>query len=139
MIVLLHCSTFRAVLNIALSLPKGYEMSLRLPWVSSLFPHVELGYRRIVGAVLLVTVHAKRVTPVSIGPQKVSLSLVTNHKHICREAKGGGGPQVSESSSHSSCALWPVVLGRARFFGRAACDLVTRQAAGPSDMESDGT
>ena len=61
MIVLLHCSTFRAVLNVALSSPKGYQMSLRLPWVSSLSPHVEPGYRRIVGAVLLVTEHPSAV------------------------------------------------------------------------------
>ena len=40
-------------------------MSLRLPWLTSLFPHVEPGYRRMIGAVLLVTVHAKRVMPVS--------------------------------------------------------------------------
>ena len=108
-------------------------MSLRLPWVGSLSPLVEPGYRRMVGAVLLVTVHAKRVMPVSIGPQIVSLPLVTNHRHTYREAKGGEGPQASESSSHSSHALLPVLLGRARFFGRAA-----RQAAGPSDMDSDG-
>ena len=117
MIVLLHCSTFRAVLDVALSLPKGYQMSLRLPWVSSLSPHVEPGYRRMVGAVLLVTVHAKRVIPVSIGRQIVSLPLVTNHRHIYREAKGGEGPQASKSSSHSSRALLPVLLGRACFFG----------------------
>ena len=104
MIVLPHCSTFRAVLNVALGSPKGYQMSLRLPWVSSLSPHVEPGYRRMVGAVLLVTVHAKRVMPVSTGRQIVSLPLVTNHRHIYREAKRGEGPQASESSSHSSRA-----------------------------------
>ena len=102
-------------------------------------PLVEPGYPRMVGAVLLVTVHAKRVLPVSTSPQIVSLPLVTNHRHIYREAKGGEGPQASESSSHSSRALLPVLLGRARFFGRAACDLVTPQAAGPLDMDSDGT
>ena len=91
MIVLLHRSTFRAVLNVALSSPKGYQMSLRLPWVNSLSPHVEPGYRRMVGAVLLVTVHAKRVMPVSTGRQIVSLPIVTNHGHIYREAKGGEG------------------------------------------------
>ena len=139
MIVLLHCSTFRAVLNVALGSPKGYQMSLRLPWVNSLSPHVEPGYRHMVSAMLSVTVHAKRVMPVSTCPQTVSLPLVTNHRHIYREAKGGEGPRASESSSHSSRALLPVLLGRARFFGRAACDLVTRQAAGPLDMDSDGT
>ena len=55
------------------------------------------------------------------------------------KGKGGEGPQASESSSHSSRALLPVLLGRARFFGQAACNLMTRQAAGPSDMDSDGT
>ena len=75
--------------------------------------------------------------------QRPLLPLVTNHRHICREAKGatdiyrererereakgGEGPQASESSSHSSRALLPVLLGRARFFGRAPCALVTRQ------------
>ena len=87
--------------------------------------------------------------------QRPFLPLVTKHRHICREAKGvsdiyiyiyiyievkgGEGPQASESCSHSSRALLPVLLGRARFFGRAACALVTRQATGPSDMDSDGT
>ena len=139
MIALLHCSTFSAVLNVALSSPKGNQMPLRLPWVSSLSPHVEPGYRHMVGAVLLATVDAKRVMPVSTGRQIVSLPLVTNHRHIYREAKGGEGPQAAESSSHSSRALLPVLLGRARFFGPAACDLVTLKAAGPSDMDSDGT
>ena len=63
-----------------------------------------------------------------------SLPLVTNHRHIYREGKGGEGPQASESSSHLSRALLPVLLGRARFFGQATCHLVTRQAVGPSDI-----
>ena len=113
-------------------------MSLRLAWVSSLSLSVEPGYARMVGAVLVVTVHAKQVMRASTGPQIVSLPLVPNHKHVYREGKGGEGPQASESSSHSSRALLLVLLGRARFFGRAACDLVTRQAK-PSHMDSDGT
>ena len=102
-------------------------------------PPTEADYPGMVGALLLVTVHAERVMPVSAGPQIVSLPLVTNHTHIHREGKGVEGPQALESSSHSSRALLPVLLGRVRFFGRAACDLVTRQAAGPPDMDFDGT
>ena len=90
---------------------------------------MESGYPCMVGAVLSVTVHAKRVMRASTSPQIVSLPLVTNQRNIYREGKGGEGPQASESSSHSSRALLPVLLERARFFGRAACDLVTRQAA----------
>ena len=90
MIVLLHCTTFRAVLNVALSSPKGYQISLRLPWVSSLSPDVEPGYRRMVGAVLLVTVHAKRVMTVSTGLQIVSRPLVKNHRHIYIEKQREG-------------------------------------------------
>ena len=40
-------------------------MSLRLPWVSSLSPHVEPGYRRMVGAVLLITVPPNQKWPTS--------------------------------------------------------------------------
>ena len=57
-------------------------MSLRLPWVSSLSPHVEPGHRRMVGAVLLVTVHAKRVMPVSTGPHNI-VEKKSSHRHAC--------------------------------------------------------
>ena len=58
--ILLHCSTSKPVLNVALSSPTGYRMSLRLVWVTSLST-VEPGYARMVHAVLVLTVHAKRV------------------------------------------------------------------------------
>ena len=59
MIVLLHLhgSTFKAVLNVAFISPQGYQMFLRLLWGGSLPPHVEPSYRRIVGVLLLVIVH----------------------------------------------------------------------------------
>ena len=102
-IVLLHCSTFIAVLNVALSSPKGLSFPL------------------------------SQTTDIYVEKRRESQT------YIYIEVKGGEGPQASESSSHSSRALLPVLLGRARFFGRAACALVTRQATGPSDMDSDGT
>ena len=114
MIVLLHCSTFTAVLNVALSSPKGYQMSLRLPWVSSLSPHVEAGYRRMVGAVVLVTVHAKRVMPVSTSRQIVPLPLVTIHRHVYREAKGGEGPQSGSPICCCTRMFWKMHSGGAK-------------------------
>ena len=104
-IVLLHCSTFIAVLNVALSSPKGLSFPL------------------------------SQTRDIYVEKRRESQTYI----YIYIEVKGGEGPQASESSSHSSRALLPVLLGRARFFGWAACALVTRQAAGPSDMDSDGT
>ena len=108
-IVLLHCSTFIAVLNVALSSPKGLSFPL------------------------------SQTTDIYVEKRRESQTYIYIYIYIYIEVKGGEGPQASESSSHSSRALLPVLLGRARFFGRAACALVTRQAAGPSDMYSDGT
>ena len=105
-IVLLHCSSFRVVLNVALSSPKGLSFPL------------------------------SQTTDIYVEKRREPQTYRERERE--REAKGGEGPQASESSFHSSRALLPVLLGRARLFGRAACALVTRQAAGPSDMDSDG-
>ena len=79
------------------------------------------GDPRMVGAVLLVTVHAKRVMRASTGPQIVS--LVINHRHIYiekgREGRGGASsigiilPLVAcplASTLGASTLLWPGCL-----------------------------
>ena len=91
-IVLLHCSTFRVVLNVALSSPKGLSFPL------------------------------SQTTDIYVEKRREPQTYRERERE--REAKGGEWPQASESSSHSSRALLPVLLGRARFFGRAACALV---------------
>ena len=71
--------------------------------------------------------------------QRPSLLLVTNQQHFHTDANGREGPQASELYTHSLRGPLTVLLGPARFFCRAACGLVTRQADGPSNMDSDGT
>ena len=98
-IVLLHCSTFIVVLNVALSSLKGLSFPL------------------------------SQTTDIYVEKRRESQT------YIYREAKGGEGPQASESSSHSSRALLPVL----RAGGKSRSGYLTPAVSGSPTASERGT